>query len=96
MALSGREEARLKEALRVIAAAIKRSDLPYGDWIRLGSALKGTGQPDAKETWEKMSRGHRRYREGECASRWDDLEGLGIGTIFYIAQQVGRVGGARA
>lgn len=96
VALSGREEARLKEALRVIAAAIKRSDLPYGDWIRLGSALKGTGQPDAKETWEKMSRGHRRYREGECASRWDDLEGLGIGTIFYIAQQVGRVGGARA
>lgn len=96
VALSGREETHLKEALHVIEAAIKRGDLPYRDWIRLGSALKGTGQPDALETWEKMSRGHRRYREGDCASRWRDLEGLGIGTIIYIAQQVDRIGRTRA
>lgn len=78
-----------------IAAALKAScgRLDYLDWIRVGMALKSTGASDALDLWIKYSCLHRKYKPGECESKWDgfDSNKVGLGTLFMLAKNGGRL-----
>lgn len=77
-----------------IESALRQLDgkLDYGDWLRVGMALKSTGAKDAQAMWVNHSRHHPKYRPGECEAKWEGFNGsVGLGTLFMLAKNGGRV-----
>lgn len=71
-------------------AAIPVSDCDYGEWVRVGMALKANGYDC--ELWDQWSMQDSRYHSGECQKKWRTFkrsEGVTIGTIFDMAKKRG-------
>jgi len=71
---------------------IPPDQLDYATWTAVGMALKHEGY--ACEVWDDWSRSDSRYKEGECAKKWDSFrEGTSAivtgGTIFELAKRFG-------
>ena len=68
---------------------INPSDLTYTEWVQIGMALKEEGYPCS--AWDEWSRNDRRYKDGECYSKWDSFKGSEIkgGTIVKMAKDRG-------
>ena len=81
-----------QERQRIEAALKTLPELEYGDWLRVGCALKSTGDPDALDLWETYSKKFGKYQDGECASRWPGLSNsqVRLGTLFHIAREHAR------
>ena len=78
-----------QERLRIEATLKTLPELEYSPWLRVGCALKSTGDPDALDLWEEYSKRFRKYKPGECASRWPGLSStqVKLGTLFHIARE---------
>ena len=78
----------LLEALHTIPA-----NLPYGDWLNVGMALKAAGYP--LEVWDSWSQTDPAgYHKGECARKWKGFSNTSQGgiselTIFQLAKEHG-------
>lgn len=81
-----------QERQRIEAALKAMPELEYNDWLRVGSALKSSGDPDALDLWEAYSKRFGKYRPGECGSRWPGLSStqVKLGTLFHIAREHAR------
>lgn len=70
--------------------AIPVSECDYGEWVRVGMALKASGYEC--DVWEQWSMADSRYHEGECEKKWKTFrrsEGVTAGTIFDMAKKRG-------
>ena len=78
----------LDKALQALDS-IPASSVSYEDWIHIGMALKSEGFDVS--VWDNWSRADSRYHSGECEKKWSTFEnsGIGIGTVFHIAEQYG-------
>ena len=90
----GGEDRRLGEAL----AWLDPAGMSYGEWVKVGMALKQAGRPLAE--WEAWSRRDpARFRPGECARKWAGFHGAGCpvtgGTVLHLARQAGWPGGVK-
>ena len=86
--MSRDEHAHLLDAL----AAIDPSTLDYQAWVDCGMALHESGYDWSD--WDEWSRRDpRRYKEGECRSKWSGFgngdEKVSSGTIIHMAEQRG-------
>lgn len=70
-------------------SAISSSSVTYDEWIHIGMAIKEAGL--GVSVWDEWSRADSRYHLGECEKKWNSFEGVGvgIGTIFHIAEKYG-------
>ena len=80
------------EELKFIKNLIKilnnnRSD-SYNNWIRLGWCLHNIDHR-LLEAWVEFSKRSIKFVEGECEKEWSDMsnDGLGLGTLYYWAQE---------
>lgn len=67
-------------------------DVSYGDWVRVGMALKSGGYP--LDMWEDWSRGGQKYKRGDCVKRWKGFKtggGTTMASLVYMAKQAGFV-----
>ena len=78
----------LEKALQALDS-IPASSVSYEEWIHIGMALKSEGFDVS--VWDDWSRADSRYHSGECEKKWKSFEnsGIGIGTVFHIAEQYG-------
>lgn len=78
----------LDKALQALDS-IPASSVSYEEWIHIGMALKSEGFDVS--VWDDWSRADSRYHSGECEKKWSTFEnsGIGIGTVFHIAEQYG-------
>lgn len=80
-----------EEEVRAALKLIQSDD--YDDWIRIGMALKNSLGDSSFSLWLEWSQKSAKYEdEAKCLETWDRFEpdgSLGIGTIFYKAQQNG-------
>lgn len=78
----------LEKALQALDS-IPASSVSYEEWIHIGMALKSEGFDVS--VWDDWSRADSRYHSGECENKWNTFEnsGIGIGTVFHIAEQYG-------
>ena len=71
-------------------AAIPVSECDYGEWVKVGMALKANGYDC--ELWDQWSMSDSRYHSGECEKKWRTFkrsEGVTVGTIFDMAKKRG-------
>ena len=71
-------------------AAIPVSECDYGEWVKVGMALKANGYDC--ELWDQWSMADSRYHSGECEKKWRTFkrgEGVTVGTIFDMAKKRG-------
>ena len=79
--------------LHEILGRLDPSLLDYSEWLSVGFALKEAGYPVS--TWEAWSRGDTtgRFREGECARKWEGFRGsanpVTAGTVVQMAKAQG-------
>lgn len=70
---------------------IPPSSLSYQDWINVGMALKLEGYPCS--LWDDWSRDDSRYKDGDCAKKWETFGGssepVTAGTIIQLAKDYG-------
>ena len=71
---------------------INPANLPYEDWLRIGTAIKDVGLDVT--IWDNWSKTDSRYKEGDCQSKWNGLcKGFGsnptIATICHFAKEGG-------
>lgn len=86
------EQARYQSALDAIDPAA----LDYDEWLRVGMACKDAGLScDAWDDWSRADAD--RYEPNMCAEKWDTFtsEGVGAGTLIYMASQSGWDGTSR-
>ncbi len=85
-------EARLSQALAALPQAYCDD---YGDWLTVGMALHdGTGGSlEGLELWRQWSMQSEKYDPHVLDHMWDgfqeDPNGISVGTLFYLAGQVG-------
>lgn len=87
--LFARERLKIERALRSLAGG-----LDYGDWIRVGMALKSTGANDALGLWIELFRHYPGYQQGECEAKWETFNGNVAGRVLW-QRQPGRSSQAR-
>ena len=87
--LFARERLKIERALRSLAGG-----LDYGDWIRVGMALKSTGANDALGLWIELFRHYPGYQQGECEAKWETFNGNVAGRVLW-QRQPGRSAQAR-
>ena len=60
----------------------------YEDWVQVGMILKNTG--NSLSDWENWSRADSRYKQGECADKWNGFKsgGLTIATLHDFARKL--------
>jgi replicative DNA helicase len=65
------------------------ADVSYEDWIRVGMALKTSGED--RSVWETWSSYGSKYRKGDCSEqRWNGFNNtVGKGTLVHLAKQNG-------
>ena len=80
------------ERRRIEQALARLGELEYGDWLRVGCALKSTGAAEALALWETWSRRFPKHRAGECQARWAGLgsTSVSLGTLYHLASKRGR------
>lgn len=71
---------------------IPASEMTYGDWVKIGMALKGCGC--SLSMWDDWSaKDAARYHDGECAKKWRGFSESGgavtIATVHDIAKRYG-------
>lgn len=79
-----------EKEIRSALAAIDPSRLNYSEWTQVGMALKQEGLPSS--VWDEWSsRDFGRYHPGECERKYETFtsSGIGIGTVFKMAQDNG-------
>lgn len=72
-------------------AKLEKVNLAYDQWLHIGMALKSTGASDALAMWEEFSKGHPKYRKGECEDRWGAFQAgsFSLGTLYFLASTGG-------
>jgi hypothetical protein len=63
----------------------------YGDWLRIGMALSELGE-DGRKLWHEWSRSCDKYDPAALDEKWASFaagEGVGLGTLFYLAKEEG-------
>lgn len=83
--LDGHNVGRARSALSAIPP-----DLPREDWVRVGMAAHAAGL--SIDDWTDWSRNASNFgSERECRSVWQSFkrEGVGVGTLFRLAQEHG-------
>jgi putative DNA primase/helicase len=86
--LAEAERARIQAALRTVPAD------EYDTWVRIGLALKSTGDDSAFILWDQWSQNSLKYAGAGMRSKWESFSqggGIGLGTLFQIAQAHGYV-----
>lgn len=78
--------------IRDLLEYIEPSSLNYQEWLNVGMALKHEGY--TAFDWDKWSiKDTKRYRVGECFTKWDTFQGTGFpvtgGTIVQMAKDNG-------
>lgn len=70
---------------------INPATLDYQEWVNVGMALKHEGH--TVQDWDLWSQNDVRYKEGECARKWNTFNGAGKpvtgGTIYQMAVENG-------
>lgn len=70
---------------------INPATLDYQEWVNVGMALKHEGH--TVQEWDLWSQNDVRYKEGECARKWNTFNGAGKpvtgGTIYQMAVENG-------
>lgn len=68
----------------------------YGDWIRIGMALRELGDAGL-ELWKRWSSASAKYTPGDCEDRWDgfapgeqEAGGVTLGTLHHMAAEDAR------
>ena len=89
--MSAGESTECDEALAIDALrSISPED--YDIWLKIGQALHSEGHHMLGH-WIDWSRGSEKYRDGECESKWKSFhrgsDGVGLGTLFFIAESLG-------
>ena len=73
--------------------AINPDNLDYDDWLKLGMSVKSQLPGDeGLAIWDEWSKRGKRYKKGECRTRWNGFSDLGTvrgGTLFYLAKKAG-------
>jgi len=69
-------------------------DETYGVWLSIGMALKTAFGDEGLPLWEEWSAGGGKYKDGECAAKWDGFKRskgkmATLGTLFYHAKKEG-------
>jgi KaiC/GvpD/RAD55 family RecA-like ATPase len=61
----------------------------YEVWYRVGMAIKDAGGDVS--IWDEWSKSSEKYKEGDCAKKWESFkgEGVSLGTIYHLAQKRG-------
>lgn len=76
---------------RELLDSIPVADLSYQEWVNVGMALHHEGLPAG--LWDDWSRNDRRYKNGECARKWQTFgngsEIVTMGSVIHMAQQYG-------
>jgi putative DNA primase/helicase len=84
---------RRPATLAEIAEALRHldPDLPRADWLKVGMALKAELGGNGFELFDSWSQGGATYSERDLRDVWRSLrgQGVGIGTLFRMAQQSG-------
>lgn len=70
---------------------INPATLDYQEWVNVGMVLKHEGH--TVQDWDLWSQNDVRYKEGECARKWNTFNGAGKpvtgGTIYQMAVENG-------
>jgi KaiC/GvpD/RAD55 family RecA-like ATPase len=74
---------------KVLKALEYISSDDYEVWYRVGMAIKDAGGD--MSIWDEWSKLSGKYKEGECAKKWESFkgEGVSLGTIYHLAQKQG-------
>lgn len=61
----------------------------YEVWLKIGMALKSSGYE--VDVWDEWSRTSSKYNPGDCEKKWVTFrkDGVGLGSLFFIAKQHG-------
>jgi len=71
---------------------INPDDLGYDEWVQIGMAIRSQHPIEGLDVWDGWSSHGERYKEGECALRWEGFSEFGpvrIATLFWHAQKAG-------
>jgi len=66
-------------------------DMPYGEWLKVGMALKaGLGQA-GRSLWVSWCREGAKFKPGEPEEKWRSFQkgGVGLGSLLQMAQEAG-------
>ena len=80
-------EAELED-IRKLGSCLSVKQLDdYATWVRVGMILKKLGAP--LSLWEAVSKRSRKFRNGDCSSRWRLLKprGFTIGSLMVLAKE---------
>jgi putative DNA primase/helicase len=76
----------IREALNYIPAEDRDT------WVTMGMAVKSELGDAGFDVWDSWSKGAHNYRERDATAQWRSFKetgGIGVGTLFYEAQQRG-------
>ena len=81
------------DQVKRMLGAIDPNNLSYDEWLRVGQSVN-TQIPDEAglQLWDEWSSKGKRYKNGECATRWRGFNPDGpirAGTLFFIAKEAG-------
>lgn len=92
-ALPPREEMSDDRATALAALAVLDPSCHYEDWLRIGMALHSVDpSPLMCAEYVAWSRNSDKFADGQCEAKWRSFggEGVGIGTLCKMADQVNR------
>lgn len=58
----------------------------YKEWFRVGASLKPLGSAGLT-LWDNWSARSAKYHPGDCARRWNGIEGTSLGALFNMANE---------
>lgn len=81
---------RLPDSTEVLEALAFIPPDEYDQWVHVGMALRSAGD-DYLTVWDKWSSASPKYKEGECAKKWQTFMpgGLTTRSILYWAEKYG-------
>jgi len=81
------------EPIQRMLKDIDPDDMGYDEWLKVGMALHSQDDgPEGLRVWDVWSQRGKRYKNRECAVRWQGFQDQGtvtMGTLVYYAGQSG-------
>lgn len=79
------------DTIRECLAQIDPRSLQYDDWLKVGAAIKHEG--GSVDLWDQWSQSDPRYRNNDCAGRWDGLDkgsaAVTVATVVKLCKDQG-------
>ena len=91
MPLDGRDRERDVALAREALQFLGDDHRDYEAWLRIGMALSELGE-DGRKLWHEWSRSCDKYDPAALDEKWASFaagEGVGLGTLFYLAKEEG-------